>query len=113
MTLYSPPVRFEIPPSAAITACIVASRNTDTETLRTVSTVRRLFRPRFLVMSRRYFIDASRSRQYALFEMQHGVRVTRRARVVSDHDDSLVKLFVEPLDQIENFFSGLCVEIAG
>src|SRR5436190_1669988 len=96
-----------------MTACIVASRNTDTDTLNIVSVVRRLFRPRFLVMSRRYFIDASRSRQHALFKMQHRVRMTRRSRVVSDHDDSLVKLFVEPLEQIENLFGGLRVEISG
>ena len=44
MTRYSPPVNSEIEPSALITACIVASRKTDTETLMTVSTVRRLLR---------------------------------------------------------------------
>src|SRR2546422_433402 len=76
-------------------------------------TSKSLFRPRFLVMSRRYFIDTSRSTQHAFFEIQHRVRVTGSARVVSNHDDRFVKLFIEPLDQIENLFSGLRIEVAG
>src|SRR5215813_10396059 len=93
-TLYSPPVNCETLPKAAITACIVASRNTDTDTLKTVSTVRRLFRPRFLMMSRRYFIDASRFTEQTFLKMQLRMSMARRPRIVRNHDDCLMKLFV-------------------
>src|SRR5258708_364882 len=45
--------------------------------------------------------------------MQHRMSVTRGARIVSDHDDCLVELFVEPLDQIEDLFRGLRIKITG
>ena len=45
--------------------------------------------------------------------MQHGVRVTGGPRIVRDHDYRLMELFIEPLDQIQNLFRGLCIKIAG
>ena len=38
--------------------------------------------------------------------------MTGSARIMSDHDDGLVKLFVEPFEQIKYLLGGLGIEIA-
>jgi hypothetical protein len=75
-------------------ACISASRKIAAEMLSMVRTLRRLFRPAFLTMSRRNFIDTSCSAEHSLVEMDNRVCMPGSARVVSDHYDRLVELVV-------------------
>ena len=45
--------------------------------------------------------------------MQRALGVLRRLRIVRDHDDRLLELAVEPLQQIERLLRVLRVEVTG
>src|SRR5512146_1048394 len=98
--------RSRLPESAV--ACSVSSsapselnRNSATNTLASVSAVRSGLRPRF-TSTRRNMGASGLAGEHALVEMHHAVRLLGGVRVVGDHDDGLLELGVEPLEQLED-----------
>src|SRR5689334_21925344 len=95
------------PPSAQ-------NRNTPTITLSVVRIVRRLLRPRFTSTSRKTLTTSPRSvGQHALVEMQDGLRALGRVRIVRDHDDRLLVLLVQALEQLQDLLARFAIEVAG
>src|SRR5512134_52572 len=52
-------------------------------------------------------------REHALLEVLQVVGALRRMRIVSDHDDGLAELVVQPVHEVEHLRGGRAVEIAG
>src|SRR5262245_10766271 len=92
----------------------VQNRNSATTTLMVVRNVRILLRPRLTSTSERRFMRASRLlRQLALFEVNEPLGALGGMRIVRHHDDRLLELGVETLQQREDFLGRLAVEITG
>src|SRR6266481_490290 len=51
--------------------------------------------------------------KHALFEVDHAARLVGGLRVVRHHEDRLVELAVQAVEQAEDFLSRRAVEIAG
>src|SRR6266566_4415512 len=110
-----------------------AKINSDTAIERTVRTVLRLLRNRFLQIRRVNFVmfpprlrrwwqrdpwcgrhpALLRADKYTLVEPINGVDESLRAGVVRDHDDRLVKLAIELCKQEQDFFRRCGVQVAG
>src|SRR5262245_4902531 len=79
----------------------------------TVSAVRSLWRNAFLRTRSATNTTCRSIDQHALFEVDQAMRLLRRLRVVRDHDDRLVELDVEAVEQTQNLAAGRTIEIAG
>src|SRR5437867_707540 len=110
-----------------------AKINSETAIERTVRTVLRLLRNRFLKIRRVNFVMVPprlrrwwqrdpwfgrhpallRADKYTLVETINGVDESLRAGVVRDHDDRLVKLAIELCKQEQDFFRRFGVQVAG
>ena len=51
--------------------------------------------------------------QHALFQVPRRMRVGSGVRIVSDHHDCFMKVFVKPLKDFEHFRSRMAIEVAG
>src|SRR5258705_4480699 len=111
----------------------IAKINSETAIERTVRTVLRLLRNRFLKIRRVNFVmfpprllrwlqhdpwfgrhrALLRANKYTLVETINGVNESLRAGVVRDHDDRLVKLSIELCKQEKDFFRRFGVQVAG
>src|SRR5258705_4480038 len=109
-----------------------AKMNSETVIERTVRTVLRLLRNRFLKIRRVNFVMCPprllrycnemlgvvrhpallRADKYTLVEMMNGVDESLRAGVVRDDDDRLVKLAIELCKQEQDFFRRFGVQVA-
>src|SRR5262245_41969239 len=91
------------------------NRNSAITTLSMVRMVRRLLRNRFTTTSENRFMASPRRSvgQHALVEVQHPAGALGGVRIVGDHDDGLLELAIEPLEQLEDLFPRLAVEVAG
>ena len=60
-----------------------------------------------------YFAPALSRQQHAFFQVPGHVGVRSGMRIVRDHDNRFVKVFIQPLKNFENFGRRMAVEIAG
>src|SRR5512145_1374744 len=97
---FSLPTRIEAA-SVSSTPRREQNRNSAIITLSVVSAVRTLLRPRFTSTSDRSFTAARPSREHALVEVHHAMRALGGVRIVRDHDDGLLVLPVEALEELE------------
>src|SRR3989449_1207910 len=111
----------------------IASRREDSTTISTrtrtidamVRKARLFLRKTFFQMKRKYFIrlpPLARAfhrrrrlldRQDALVEVQHPMRARRGARIVGHHDDRLVVLGVQPVQEVEDLPRAFRVQVSG
>src|SRR5690606_14237050 len=77
----------------------------------TVSSARTRFRPTLRTAMEARFTNASH--QVAVVEPPHGAGALRGSRVVRDHDDRLLELPIQALEQIQDLVGALAIEIAG
>src|SRR5262245_1632947 len=91
------------------------NRNSAITTLSMVRMVRRLLRNRLTRTREKRFMASPRRSvgQHALVEMQHPVGALGGVRIVGDHDDRLLELLVEPLQQLQDLLARLAVEVPG
>ena len=104
----------ELPAAPALkpssTARSDANRKTATATLSTVSAVRRLLR-RALFRIRRQELHAATNVPFS--RCSTAARALGGVRIVRHHDDRLLELGVQPLQQSQDLLARLGVEIAG
>ena len=60
-----------------------------------------------------FLVPAAVADEPTAFEVQRPRRDPSRARIVRDHDERLAERPIELLQQVEDLFAGLGVEIAG
>src|SRR5262245_43637167 len=89
-------------------------RNIAIITLRWVRIVRSLLRPRLTSTSlNRLIAPPSSARQHALVEVELAARAFGRLRIVGHHDDGLLELAIQAVEQGQDLLARLAVEVPG